>query len=288
MSFYGVMSTPPLGRELSRFLSLRRMKMPTWRPYVWTMTVASVDGRISLAEDRDDLRGGGAVASAGGKFRSDVDQALMHYGWESADAVLTTGAILRAEPKQAYHTETRCAVLTASGNIDVRHPVFLKKNTVVYTTTAVKKALVSTLPGFCSVYDLPSVDSRSRVDMTTMLVHMRESLGIKKLDVTAGGATIGSLLHADLVDEMRLTIAMTVRLTLLNIAVALVRAWIYTAYPTHQVLGQWSSSRREREPTISSSSECPFPADKLPLMHIYKLRTDKERRHAYLRLRVTR
>ena len=78
----------------------RRRRTGLSRPFTWSNTVSSVDSVISFAEassrgpEEVALKHLGASTSAG----CTTDYRLLQTGWALADAVLVTGAILRAEP----------------------------------------------------------------------------------------------------------------------------------------------------------------------------------------------
>jgi len=261
---FGVLSTPPSLRELRQFLGLRSVDLPLQRPYVWTTSVASIDGRTSTQEA--DAEGGHAIASAGGKYDGLVDRKILEHGWKTADAILTTGEILRSEPMVTYRPsgarrKPLCVILTASGMIDLDHPVFRKNQTLTVTT----KEGFRRLKGFrkSAARDMIVSDTNDdKVSLTWLLRYLRREKNVLFLDVNAGGRTISDFLSHRLVDEMRISLVGT-------------------------ILGRWNSQGQERSCLIDNPRETCYDLQNLPLLSFNEIRTTTDASHVFLRLRTS-
>ncbi|GAX82928.1 hypothetical protein CEUSTIGMA_g10355.t1 [Chlamydomonas eustigma] len=141
-------------QEVSSFYDISSAVIPQDRPYIWSMTVATLDGRIGFSEPNVLPP---AIALAGLRDgHSEADWRLLNAGWAYADAVMISGECLRTEPstkcKPCYddllelrrevrghsvrHYPTNI-VLTTSGDVDPTHPIFgdLELGPVLIATT---------------------------------------------------------------------------------------------------------------------------------------------------------
>ncbi len=155
---------------------------------------------------------------------SQADRFVMGLLRACADAVLVGAGTMQASPRslwtaeQAYpaaangYTELRrslgsterpqIAIVTASGSIDVAHPV-LEAGALVLTTRRGEAVLDGKLPAAAEIVVLPGtagVDVRAAV----ALLHDR---GHGRVLSEAGPTLFGSLLSADVVDELYLTVS---------------------------------------------------------------------------------
>lgn len=186
------------------------------RPSLVTNFVSTIDAVVAIP----DLPHSNRLISGG----SAADRFVMGLLRACAGAVLVGAGTMVAAPgtlwtaERAYppaaeaFTELRrrfglaprpeVAIVTASGAIDVAHPV-LEQGAVVLTTEQGAAALGDRLPASSEVCVLPGDD---RVDLAAAvaLLHERGS----DLILSEGGPTLfGSLLDAGLVDELFLTIS---------------------------------------------------------------------------------
>jgi riboflavin biosynthesis pyrimidine reductase len=153
---------------------------------------------------------------------SDADRFLMGLLRAFADVVLIGSGVLRASPTGTWQPERifaraapayaelrellgasrapEVAVLTGSGAIDPRHPLF-EWGAVVLTSTAGAESIGTSLPAASTVVALGAstwIEPRLVVDA------LRER-GHRRILSEAGPHTFGELLEAELVDELFLT-----------------------------------------------------------------------------------
>jgi len=178
--------------------------------------VATVDGVVAIPA----LPGSNRLISGG----SEADRFVMGTLRAAADLVLIGSGTLRAPPRGRWRPETvfppgaegfasfrhalghdaspRVAILTASGSIPHDHPV-LGDGALVLTTETGAARLADGLPEAAEIVALPGeeeVDVRAAV----ALLHRR---GHRRILSEAGPHVFGSLVEADLVDELFLTVS---------------------------------------------------------------------------------
>ena len=178
--------------------------------------VATVDGVVAIPS----LPGSNRLVSGG----SEADRFVMGSLRAAAELVLIGSGTLRASPRGRWRPETvfppgaehfaafrhrlgletgpRVAILTASGSIPHDHPV-LGDGAIVLTTEAGAARLAGRLPDETEIAVLPGddeVDVRAAVE----LLHRR---GHRRILSEAGPHVFGSLVEADLVDELFLTVS---------------------------------------------------------------------------------
>ena len=178
--------------------------------------VATVDGVVAIPA----LPGSNRAISGG----SEADRFVMGTLRAAADLVLIGSGTLRASPTGRWRPETvypaaaegfadlrrslgyaespRVAILTASGGILHDHPV-LGDGAIVLTTERGAAHLAGRLPDEAEIAVLPGeteVDVRAAV----ALAHER---GHRRILSEAGPHVFGSLVEAELVDELFLTVS---------------------------------------------------------------------------------
>jgi riboflavin biosynthesis pyrimidine reductase len=183
---------------------------------LFTNFVTTIDGVVAIP----DLPHSNKLISDG----SEADRFVMGLLRACADAVLVGSGTMRSAPRtlwtaeQAYppaathYAELRrrrggrarpeIAILSASGSIDLAHPV-LEADALVLTTERGAAKLRDRLPASSQIVVLPGNDS---VDVRAAVAHLRRRG--HELILSEGGPTLfGSLLAADLVDELFLTVS---------------------------------------------------------------------------------
>jgi riboflavin biosynthesis pyrimidine reductase len=185
-------------------------------PRVVTNFVASIDGVVAIPS----LPRSHRVISAG----SDFDRFVMGLLRACADCVLIGSGTLGASPRSSWapagacpaaaealaelrrrlrrNAEVELAVLTASGSLDPAHPA-LAERALVLTTERGAASLAGRLPTGCAVEALPGEET---VDVAAA-VALLQGRGHRLILSEAGPHVFGSLLAADLVDELFLTLA---------------------------------------------------------------------------------
>jgi riboflavin biosynthesis pyrimidine reductase len=181
---------------------------------VYANFVATIDGVVAIPS----LRNSNTVI-AGDK---DADRFLMGLLRAVADAVLIGAGVLRASPGGTWRAEKihpptaesyaelraslglpaapEIAILTGSGSIDPAHPV-LAGRAVVLTSDAGAERLSGELPGSATMV---SLGSGPRLDGARVVDALR-ARGHRRILSEAGPHTFGSLLDANVVDELFLT-----------------------------------------------------------------------------------
>lgn len=142
--------------------------------------------------------------------KSPTDRFVLGFARARADVIVTTGAILRAEPELVHRTaETRLEeaawtrwrnetlglraapillVLTASGELDLAHPALAASPRTVVWTTKAGRARIGAPTGRIEVVvdvDLEGASGNARADVLSAL-----SAAIRWLRTTAGAETI--------------------------------------------------------------------------------------------------
>jgi riboflavin biosynthesis pyrimidine reductase len=185
-------------------------------PVLYANFVSSVDGVVTL----------GSTPSAGsvlsGKYAA--DRFLMGLLRACADAVVLGAGTLRATPGHLWtpahvypdlateftvlrsnlgrSREPKLVVVTASGEIDAKHPA-LVKGAVVMTTEGGAKAIGGRLPDTCEVV---TVGKGKSLDLSQALGELR-ARGLKVLLTEGGPHLMGQLIGGGLLDEVFLTIS---------------------------------------------------------------------------------
>ena len=178
--------------------------------------VATVDGVVAIPA----LPGSNRAISGG----SEADRFVMGTLRAAADLVLIGSGTLRASPTGRWRPETvypaaadgfadlrrslgydespRVAILTASGAILHDHPV-LGDGAIVLTTEHGAAHLGGRLPDEAEIAVLPG---ETEVDVRAAVALLRER-GHRRILSEAGPHVFGSLVEADLVDELFLTVS---------------------------------------------------------------------------------
>lgn len=184
---------------------------PSWRPYVTLNVAATADGKLAPVD-------GGKVS-----FGSAEDRAQMEALRAEADAVLIGGGTLLVEDpplvirdealrrrrlaaKGSPHPRNLCVCSKLPAHLAemsfFRHPETEK---LVFTTEQTPPDLLAAASRLARVEVVPR-DDQGRVDMKEV-VRRLPALGIHRLLLEGGGELNFSMIAADLVDEIYLTIA---------------------------------------------------------------------------------
>jgi riboflavin biosynthesis pyrimidine reductase len=183
---------------------------------VYSNFVSSLDGVVALGSGISS----GSIISA----KNPADRFLLALLRACADAVVIGAGTMRATPGHIWtpaHVfpdlaaefaalrktlglsyEPRLVLLTATGDLDFKHPA-LVKGAIILTTKAVAKEIATRLPPACEVIALGA-------GKTLEIKHAFGELTKMGFDVvlTEGGPTLmGELIKAGLLDEMFLTIS---------------------------------------------------------------------------------
>jgi riboflavin biosynthesis pyrimidine reductase len=197
-------------------------------PHTYLMFVTTVDGIAVPLESGQ--RGGSEIALRHLKDNplavgSLADNRALQYGWATADAVLGGAGILRDNPSATWYPRDKDlqdllrkgnprpvrAVVTGSGEVDLKHPVFNPKNDewlpVVFTTMKGEEKLKNQTKRLrVKPTKTYAIGDRS-VDLTKAVAILRKDYNTKLLDIQGGPVLAGGVVKAMLVDEVRLTVA---------------------------------------------------------------------------------
>ena len=201
-------------------------------PHTYLMFVTTIDGVAVPLESGQ--RGGSEIAlrhlknnpiAAGGL----ADNRALQYGWATADAVLGGAGILRDNPAATWYPRDKDlqdllrgrkpvrAVVTGSGEVDLRHPVFNPQKDqwkpVVFTTRKGEGKLKNQAKRLKANRDNPlqppetyAVGDTS-VDLAKAVGILKRDYKTKLLDIQGGPILAGGAVKAMLVDEVRLTVS---------------------------------------------------------------------------------
>jgi riboflavin biosynthesis pyrimidine reductase len=185
-------------------------------PVVYSNFVSSLDGVVTL----------GSKPSAGSVIsgKDPADRFLMGLLRACADAVMVGAGTLRATPGHLWtpahvypelateftalrsslgrSAQPALVVVTASGELDFKHPALVKGATVV-TTQAGAKRIEGRLPSAC---DLVAMGKGKALDMRGVIDELRRR-GHGVLLTEGGPHVLGQLIEGRLLDEAFLTIS---------------------------------------------------------------------------------
>ena len=216
-------ATVPLPRKLARLYGSLRMPAPGSSPKVFSNFVTTLDGVVSLQVKGHS--GGGDISG----FHSQ-DRMVMGLLRAVADVVIVGSGTLAADPKHVWTPDAICpelapeyqllrqamfkhqaalnVVVSASGNINLRLPVFASGRVPVLiatTRTGARRLNKQRLPDSVSIR---SIRSRSgRIEPGAILDEVARPSGGERILIEGGPQLLGSFYRAGLVDEQFLTLA---------------------------------------------------------------------------------
>ncbi len=157
--------------------------------------VSTIDGKI-LSGERNE-----GVMDLG----SSTDHQAMRDLESHADAVLIGGATLRATKGIWYPNRLLKIVMTNSGNLPL--------NSRFFTDDPSRAVVIAPLE---STFELPSGIHRINLvqenPLQRMLADLRRDFGVERLLIEGGSETNASFFHEDLIDEIFLTVAASIKL----------------------------------------------------------------------------
>ena len=200
--------------------------------HTYLMFVTTIDGVAVPLESGQ--RGGSEIAlrhlknnpiAVGGL----ADNRALQYGWATADAVLGGAGILRDNPAATWYPRDKDlqdllrsrkpvrAVVTGSGEVDLKHPVFNPKKDewkpVIFTTRKGEgklknqaKRLKANSNNLLQTIETHAVGDKS-VDLAMAVGILKRDYKTKLLDIQGGPILAGGAVKAMLVDEIRLTVS---------------------------------------------------------------------------------
>ncbi len=201
-------------------------------PHTYLMFVTTIDGVAVPLESGQ--RGGSEIAlrhlknnpiAAGGL----ADNRALQYGWATADAVLGGAGILRENPAATWYPRDKDlqdllrsrkpvrAVVTGSGEVDLKHPVFNPKKDqwkpIIFTTRKGEgklknqaKRLKANSNNSLQPPETYAIGDTS-VDLAKAVGILKRDYKTKLLDIQGGPILAGGAVKAMLVDEVRLTVS---------------------------------------------------------------------------------
>lgn len=182
---------------------------PFRMPRTLVVLAISADGKIADAK-RSPARFGSATDKSHLETRiAQVDAVL--FGAETLRAYGTTLRVthpdlLQQRQQQGKPAQPTHIVCSRSAQLDPDYPFFRQAVPRWLLTTATGVERWNNRPGFDRILTAPTLTtSATQIDWTRTLSHLA-SLGLNTLAVTGGGQLVASLLAADLIDELWLTV----------------------------------------------------------------------------------
>ena len=185
------------GNELDASHAVARSREPlNGRPWLMLNMIASIDGAAAL----DGLSGG---------LSGPADKQMFAALRKAADVILVGAGTANSERYRApRRSSARFAIVSGSGSIDPRLPLFATTPTspeahipLIVTTAEAGAGVAAGVAGRAEVFEAGT----DIVDLNTALMHLGEQ-GARVVLCEGGPRLNASLLAADLVDEINLTI----------------------------------------------------------------------------------
>ncbi len=166
---------------------------PPHRPYIFTNTVTTLDGKLIL----------GDLGSSAKGLGSPVDQKLMHRLERHADAILIGSGTLRADSHLNYPEHVLRAVGTTSGDLPTEHSFFQAGRALIFAPTHLPPDRQLALEKVATLH----LVGDTRVDITQVVHILHTHYAVRYLLVEGGGTLNFYFFDADMVDEIFLTLA---------------------------------------------------------------------------------
>ncbi|MEN3001023.1 MAG: dihydrofolate reductase family protein [Armatimonadota bacterium] len=171
---------------------------PPDRPYIYTNTVTTLDGKLILGELGSSAKGLG----------SPVDQRLMHRLEQHADAVMIGGGTLRADPHLNYPPHLYRVVVTTSGDLPLEHSFFADpRRALVFAPTHLPPDRQLALERVATLH----LVGETLVDIREVVRILHTAYEVRYLLVEGGGNLNFYFFDAGMVDELFLTLAPKVK-----------------------------------------------------------------------------
>jgi len=171
---------------------------PANRPYIFTNTVTSLDGKLVLGDLGSSAKGLGSA----------IDQQLMHRLEARADAVLIGSGTLRADTHLNYPEKLYRAVVTTSGDIPLNHSFFRdSRRALVFAPSHLPADRRHAIERVATLH----LVGETRVDVQQLIEILHTHYEVRYLLVEGGGNLNFYFFEADLVDEVFLTLAPKVK-----------------------------------------------------------------------------
>lgn len=171
---------------------------PPDRPYIFTNTVTTLDGKLILGEPGSSSKGLG----------SPVDQRLMHRLEMHADAVVIGSGTLRADPHLSYPSHLYRAVVTTSGDLPLEHAFFAdSRRALVFAPTHLPLDKQLALQRVATLH----LVGETQVDVRELVCILHTAYEVRYLLVEGGGNLNFYFFDAGLIDEVFITLAPKVK-----------------------------------------------------------------------------
>ncbi|MCS7300998.1 MAG: dihydrofolate reductase family protein [Fimbriimonadales bacterium] len=173
---------------------------PPDRPYIFTNTVTTLDGKLILGE----------VGSTAAGLGSEIDRLLMHRIEARADAVIIGGSTLRADKHMNYPPNLYRAVVSTSGDLPTDHDFFRKcadGRALVFAPSHLPPDRKLALERVATVH----LVGETRVVIPDIVRILHTNYEVRYLLVEGGGSLNFYFFEAGLVDEIFLTLAPRVK-----------------------------------------------------------------------------
>jgi riboflavin biosynthesis pyrimidine reductase len=215
--------TLPLPRQLLRLYGNFRMPLPRSAPLVFSNFVSSMDGVVSLRVKGHD--GGGDISGF-----SIQDRMVMGLLRAAADAVIAGSGTLDADPRHVWTPDAICpelavayaelrqalakkgpplnVIVSASGNLDLRRPVFASgrvRSMIVTTPAGAKRLGKQTQPESLVIRSIPG--DGGEISPAAILEEVARVSSAARILIEGGPTLLGSFYQERLVHAQFLTLA---------------------------------------------------------------------------------
>ena len=215
--------TLPLPRQLLRLYGNFRMQLPRSAPLVFSNFVSSIDGVVSLRVKGHD--GGGDISGF-----SIQDRMVMGLLRAASDVVIAGSGTLDADPRHVWTPDAICpelavaygelretlakkgpplnVIVSASGNLDLRLPVFASgrvRAMIVTTPAGAKRLSRQTQPRSLVIRSIRG--GRGKVSPAAILEEVTRASPAARILIEGGPTLLGSFYQERLVHEQFLTLA---------------------------------------------------------------------------------
>jgi riboflavin biosynthesis pyrimidine reductase len=213
----------PLPHQLLRLYGNFRMPLPRSGPRVFSNFVSSIDGVVSLRVKGHD--GGGDISGF-----NIQDRMVMGLLRAVADVVIAGSGTLEADPRHVWTPDAICpelavaygelrkaltkkgpplnVIVSASGNVDLRRPVFASGRVpamIVTTPAGAKHLSKQAQPGSLVIRSIRGNDGK--VSPAAILEEVSRASSAARILIEGGPTLLGSFYHERLVHEQFLTLA---------------------------------------------------------------------------------
>jgi len=213
-------------QELIDMYGLDSVEVPSHRPYIWSQTVTSFEGVMSILESN--RTGPEEVAMKHiPESGSESDFRVLQCGWMYADAILISSTILENEPNATldlvyddliqYRTQVlqkpnqALKVIVTTRTLDVqKHNIWkLKGEKLIITTEESMRQTLSSNPAdLLQKYNVNFATfplTNGKIPVVDIVSYLKLKKGVNFLEISSGPQIMNQFFKHTLIDETRLT-----------------------------------------------------------------------------------